>query len=316
MLEKAPALGADVVMLDLEDAVSPDDKGRARHNAIAALTELDWSGCTVTLRINALDTQYCYRDIIDVVERSGRWLDAILLPKANCAADIHVVATLLSQIEEATGLERRLGISALIETARGMLNVDEIAAACPERMEALVFGVADYAASVQSPITSIGGSDARYAVVTDPNGDGLAERNLHWGDQWHYALSRIAVACRAHGLRPIDGPFGDFNDAEGYVVAARRASILGFEGKWCVHPSQIALANEVFTPDDRLVSRTKRIVTAMQEAARNGKGAVSLDGRLIDAASVRMAEQLLTKIELIEARRTARAGLDQPTSTD
>ena len=200
MIEKAPGLGADVVMLDLEDAVAPDDKPQARENVIAALRELDWSGCSVSLRINGLDTHYCYRDIVDVIEQSGAWLDTVLVPKASCAGDIHLVATLLTQIEDATGLERRIGISALIETAPGMLNVEEIAAACPERMEALIFGVADYAASMQSHTTSIGGSESGYAVLTDASDD--APRELHWGDQWHYALARIAVACRANGLRP------------------------------------------------------------------------------------------------------------------
>ena len=306
MLEKAPGLGADVVMLDLEDAVAPDDKPAARENVIAALRELDWSDCTVTLRINGLDTHYCYRDIVDVVEQSGQWLDTVLVPKASCGGDIHLVATLLSQIEDAMGLTKQIGISALIETAPGMLNLDEIAASCPERMEALIFGVADYAASMQSQTASIGGSDANYAVITDPGDEG-SERDLHWGDQWHYALARIAVACRANGLRPIDGPFGDFSDPEGYLVAARRATILGFEGKWCIHPSQIELANDVFSPNDRLVSRTRRIMEAMEKAADDGLGAVSLDGRLIDAASLRMAAHLLTKIELIEERQNGHA---------
>jgi malyl-CoA/(S)-citramalyl-CoA lyase len=303
MLEKAPGLGADVVMLDLEDAVAPDDKPQARRNVIAALSELDWSGCAVTLRINGLDTHYCYRDIVDVVEQSGEWLDTVLIPKVGSAGDVHLVATLLTQIEEAVGIEKTIGISALIETAAGMVNLDEIAATAPERMEALIFGVADYAASIESHTASIGGSDAGYAVLTDPNEDPGVSRELHWGDQWHYPLARIAVTCRAHGLRPIDGPFGDFRDAEGYLVAARRASILGFEGKWCIHPSQVELANEVFSPDQRLVSRTRRIMAAMEEAARTGKGAVSLDGRLIDQASLRMAQHLLTKIELIDERQ-------------
>jgi malyl-CoA/(S)-citramalyl-CoA lyase len=307
MLEKAPSLGADVVMLDLEDAVAPADKPQARENVITALRELDWSGCTVTLRINGLDTHYCYRDIVDVVEQSGRWLDTVLIPKAGSAGDIHLVATLLTQIEDAMGIDKRIGISALIETATGMQNVDEIAASCPDRMEALIFGVADYAASIQSQTASIGGSDAHYAVLTDPDEGGADERALHWGDQWHYPLARIAVACRAHGLRPVDGPFGDFSDHEGYLVAARRASILGFEGKWCIHPNQVEIANKVFSPDDRLVSRTRRIVAAMEEAAEVGRGAVSLDGRLIDAASLRMAEHLLAKIELIEERENGSA---------
>jgi malyl-CoA/(S)-citramalyl-CoA lyase len=303
MLEKAPDLGADVVMLDLEDAVAPDDKPEARRNVIAALQELDWGGCSVTVRINGLDTHYCYRDIIDVVEQGGERLDTILVPKAASAGDIHLVATLLTQIEAAVGIEKPIGISALIETAPGIVNLDEIAASSPERLEALIFGVADYAASIQSHTASIGGSDAGYAMLTDPSEEAGEARELHWGDQWHYPLSRIAATCRAHGLRPVDGPFGDFGDAEGYLVAARRASILGFEGKWCIHPSQIELANEVFSPDQRLVSRTRRIMAAMDEAARTGKGAVSLDGRLIDQASLRMAEHLLTKIELIDERQ-------------
>ncbi len=300
MLEKAPELGADIVMLDLEDAVAPDDKEQARRNIIDALLEQDWSRSSVSLRINGLDTHYAYRDLVDVVEQAGRHVDAIMLPKASCGADVHLVATLLTQIEDAVGLERRLGISVLIETAIGMVNCEEIARACPERMEAMVFGVADYAASLQSHTTSIGGANPSYSMLTDADGDGARER--HWGDQWHYALSRIAVVCRAYGLRPIDGPFGDFTDPEGYLSSARRAAMLGYEGKWAIHPSQIELANEVFTPDDHLVDKTRRIIGAMQDAAASGKGAVSLDGRLIDAASIRMAEALLAKLDQIEAR--------------
>jgi malyl-CoA/(S)-citramalyl-CoA lyase len=300
MLEKAPQLGADIVMLDLEDAVAPDDKTQARINIIDALREQDWSGCSVSLRINGLDTHYCYRDIVDVVEQAGRHLDSIMIPKASCAGDVHLVATLLTQIEDAMGLGRRIAICVLIETAIGMVKCEEIAAACPERMEAMVFGVADYAASLQSHTTSIGGANPDYSILTDS--DGAHARDRHWGDQWHYALSRIAVVCRAYGLRPIDGPFGDFTDREGYLASARRAAVLGYEGKWAIHPSQIALANEVFTPDDQLVEKTRRIVAAMEEAANEGKGAVSLDGRLIDAASIRMAQGLLAKLEQIEAR--------------
>jgi malyl-CoA/(S)-citramalyl-CoA lyase len=300
MLEKAPRLGADIVMLDLEDAVAPDDKEQARANIIDALRELDWSGCSVSLRINGLDTPYCYRDLVDVVEQAGRHLDSIMIPKTGSAADVHLVATLLTQIEDAMRLGRRIALSVLIETAVGMVNCDEIARACPERMEAMVFGVADYAASLQSHTTSIGGSNSDYAILTDA--DGQSGRQHHWGDQWHFALSRIAVACRAYGLRPVDGPFGDFTDPEGYLASARRAAVLGYEGKWAIHPSQVPLANEVFTPDERIVHKTRRIIAAMEEAAAQGKGAVSLDGRLIDAASIRMAQNLLAKFEQIEAR--------------
>jgi malyl-CoA/(S)-citramalyl-CoA lyase len=302
MLEKAPDLGADIVMLDLEDAVAPDDKDQARVNIIGALSEQDWSRCSVSLRINGLDTPYCYRDLVDVVEQAGHHLDAIMIPKASCAGDVHLVATLLTQIEDAVGIERRLGISVLIETAMGMVNCTEIARACPERMEAMVFGVADYAASLQSHTTSIGGANPDYAVLTDAEPG--VDRDRHWGDQWHYALSQIAVVCRAHGLRPIDGPFGDFTDPEGYLASARRAAVLGYEGKWAIHPSQIALANEVFTPDHHIVEKTHRIIAAMKDAAAQGKGAVSLDGRLIDAASIRMAQNLLAKLEQIEARQS------------
>jgi len=293
MLEKAPDLGADITMLDLEDAVAPDDKDQARRNVIDALREQDWSRCSTSVRINGLDTHYCYRDIVDVVEQAGQYVDTILIPKVSCAGDVHLVATLLSQIEAAMGLRHRIGISVLIETAMGMVNVDEIASACPDRMEAMVFGVADYAASIQSHTTSIGGIDPNYAVGPD------------LGDQWHYPLSRIAVTARAHGLRPVDGPYGDFTDPEGYAASARRAAVLGYEGKWAIHPSQIPIANQVFTPHEHLIERTHRIIAAMREAASEGRGAVSLDGRLIDAASIRMAENLLAKLELIEQREQA-----------
>jgi malyl-CoA/(S)-citramalyl-CoA lyase len=268
----------------------------------------------VSLRINGLDTHYCYRDIVDVVEQAGDQLDQIMIPKAGSAGDVHLVATLLDQIEEAVGLEHRIGISVLIETAIGMVNVEEIARSCPERMEAMVFGVADYAASVQSHTTSIGGANPDYAMLTDPDGDGGRER--HWGDQWHYALSRIAVTCRAHGLRPIDGPFGDFNDPDGFLAAAKRAAVLGYEGKWAIHPSQIELANQVFTPDDHIVDKTHRIIDAMRDAAEKGSGAVSLDGRLIDAASIRMAENLLAKLEQIEAKDSGRAPKLRPRKSE
>jgi malyl-CoA/(S)-citramalyl-CoA lyase len=306
MLEKAPRLGADVVMLDLEDAVAPDEKEQARLNVVDALLEQNWSNCSVSVRINGLDTHWCYRDVVDVVEQAGERIDAIVIPKASGAGDVHLVATLLTQIESAMGLRRRIALAVLIETAIGMVNVDEIATACPERMEAMIFGVADYAASIQSHTASIGGVDPAYSVLTDPNGSEHRER--HWGDQWHYPLSRIAVTCRAHGLRPIDGPFGDFTDPEGYLAAARRSAVLGYEGKWAIHPSQIPLANEVFTPSPRLVERTRRIIDAMREASAQGRGAVSLDGRLIDAASIRMAENLLAKLEQIEARGGAPIG--------
>ncbi|MDP9301097.1 MAG: CoA ester lyase [Actinomycetota bacterium] len=293
-MEKAPALGADLVFLDLEDAVAPDDKERARANVIEALTSVDWSGCAVSVRINGLDTHFCYRDIVEVVEAAGDRLDTILIPKVGGPGDVEFVATLLSQIEASKGFVP-INLHILIETAMGMANVEAIARACPDRLEAMVFGVADYAASTQARTTNIGGANPDYSVLTDPDDEGNRER--HWGDQWHFAISRMVAACRAYGLRPIDGPYGDYQDADGYRSAARRAAALGCEGKWAIHPSQVALANEVFTPTAREIDRARRILDAMEEAAKEGKGAVSLDGRLIDAASIRMAENLVAKVE-------------------
>ena len=296
-MEKAPTLGADVVFLDLEDAVAPDDKEQARANVIDALTSLDWSACAVSVRINGLDTHFCYRDVVEVVEAAGDRLDTILIPKVGSPTDVEFVATLLSQIEQAKGISP-IDLHILIETAAGMANVEAIARAVPDRLEAMVFGVADYAASVQARTTNIGGANPDYSILTDPDDSGLRER--HWGDQWHFGISRMVAACRANGLRPIDGPFGDYNDAEGYRSAARRAAALGCEGKWAIHPSQVALANEVFTPTEEEISRARRILEAMEEAAKEGKGAVSLDGRLIDAASIRKAENLIAKVEQMQ----------------
>lgn len=298
-LEKAPELGADIVFLDLEDAVAPDDKEAARTNIVHALQTYDWSKCAVSIRINGLDTHYCYRDLVDIVETCGDKLDTILIPKVGSAGDVYFVSTLLSQIEQAKGYAP-INIHVLIETALGMANVEEIARTCPERMEAMVFGVADYAASVRARTTQIGGANPDYGVLTDS--DQTGGRAFHWGDQWHFGISRMVAACRAYGLRPIDGPFGDFNDADGFLAAARRAAALGCEGKWAIHPSQIALANQVFTPADKEVDRAYRILEAMEQAAKEGKGAVSLDGRLIDAASIRMAENVVTQSKQIQNR--------------
>ncbi|QJD30349.1 HpcH/HpaI aldolase/citrate lyase family protein [Methylococcus geothermalis] len=300
MLEKAPDAGADIVFLDLEDAVAPDDKALARKNIIAALDTYDWSKCAVSIRINGLDTHYAYRDLVDIVEACGDKLDTILIPKVGCAADVLFVATMLSQIEAYKGF-KPINIHVLIETAMGMANVEEIARTCPERMEAMVFGVADYAASVRARTTNIGGANPDYGMLTDPDETGA--RAYHWGDQWHFGISRMVAACRAYGLRPIDGPFGDFSDPEGFRAAARRAAALGCEGKWAIHPSQVALCNEIFTPTEQEVTRAYRILEAMEQAAKEGKGAVSLDGRLIDAASIRMAENVVRQMNQIESRR-------------
>ena len=296
MIEKAPTCGADAVFIDLEDAVAPDDKDQARKNAIEALNDLDWSNCTISVRINGLDTPWCYRDIIEVMEQAGDKIDTILVPKVGTPSELEFVATLMSQVEMARGF-KPVSLTALIETAMGMANVEAVAQSCPDRLEALHFGVADYAASTQARTTNMGGANPAYTLLTHPNEHG--ERESHWGDQWHFAMSRLVVACRAYGLRPIDGPFGDIADKEGYLSVARSDSALGFEGKWAIHPSQIALANEVFSPAPEEVETARNILAAMKQAAAEGKGAVSLNGKMIDAASIRQAEVLVKKADQI-----------------
>ena len=298
LFEKAAASQADVIFLDLEDAVAPDDKEQARKNIIEALNDIDWSGHTMTVRINGLDTHYMYRDVIDVIEQAGRNLDMIMIPKVGTAADVYAVDMLVTQVEDAMGHDKRIGFSLIMETALGMANIHEIAGASA-RNEALHFGVADYAASTKARTTNIGGVNPNYSVLTDAVDDG--ERMIHWGDMWHYAIARMVVAARAHGLRPIDGPFGDYSDGDGYRAAAFRAATLGCEGKWAIHPSQIGMANEVNSPSEAEVTKAKRIIEAMTEAMAAGKGAVSLDGRLIDIASIKQAEVMVKKAEMITA---------------
>jgi citrate lyase subunit beta/citryl-CoA lyase len=290
MFPKALDSAADYIFLDLEDAVAPGDKEQARRNVIQALHDHDWRGRgkTICVRINGIDTHYMYRDVVDVVEQAGDRLDTILIPKVGVPADVYLVDALLTQIEQAKDIPHRIGIDVLIETTLGMANVEAIAQSS-RRLEAMHFGVADYAASCRARTVVIGGLNPEYP-----------------GDQWHAALSRMLVACRAYGLRPIDGPFGDFKDPDGYRLAARRAAALGYEGKWAIHPSQIALANEVFSPPPAEVDRAKRILVALDEAAREGRGAAQLDGRMIDAASARMAQNVVQMSEAIEQSHAVR----------
>lgn len=296
MFEKAAKSEVDIVFLDLEDAVAPDEKQQARKNVIRALNEVDWGKKSVSVRINGLDTHYMYRDVVDIVEQAGERLDLIMIPKVGTAADVYAVDMMVTQIEDAKGYNKRIGFEHIIETALGMQNISEIAGAS-KRNESLHFGVADYAASTRARTTVIGGVNKNYAVLTDPDSD--KNRETHWGDMWHYALARMVVAARANGLRPIDGPFGDFHDVDGYRSAAYRAAVLGCEGKWAIHPSQIALANEVMSPSEAEITKAERILKAMAEAEAEGKGAVSLDGRLIDYASIRQAEVLVEKAKQI-----------------
>ena len=301
LFKKAAQSNADVIFLDCEDAVAPDDKEKARKNIIAGLNEVDWGSKTMMVRINGLDTHYMYRDVVDIVEACPR-LDMILIPKVGVAPDVYAVDMLVTQIEAAKQRDKRIGFSVLIETALGMANVETIAQAS-RRLEAMSFGVADYAASTRARTTVIGGVNKDSGVLTDKDADGT--RQYFWTDPWHAAQTRMLVACRAYGLRPIDGPFGDFKDPDGYIAAANRAAVLGYEGKWAIHPSQIDLANQVFTPSDAEVTKARRILEAMTQAAKDGRGAVSLDGRLIDMASIRMAQALIAKANSIT---TAKAG--------
>ncbi len=289
MFEKAMKSGVDFIFLDLEDAVAPDDKLQARKNVIEAINDMDWAGhgVTVSVRINGLDTQYMVRDVVDLMEQCGEKLNTILIPKVGVYADVYMVEAMVNQLEMQQGLKNRVGIECLIETALGMANVEDIAkqGALGGRLEALHFGVADYAASNRARTTNIGGLNPDYP-----------------GDQWHAAISRMTVACRAYGLRPIDGPFGDIKDPEGYKLAAKRAAALGCEGKWAIHPSQVELANEVFTPPATEIEKAHRILEALKEAAAQGKGAAALDGRLIDAASEKMAQNVVKAAEAIAAK--------------
>merc|ERR1711965_84003 len=261
---------ADYIFLDLEDAVSPMDKISARQNVIKGLKEINWKekGKTISVRINSPDTHYMYKDIIDLVEEVGDKLDTILLPKAGTSSDVYMIDCLLTQIETNKKLQNKIGIECLIETALGMSNIKEIAKSS-ERLEALHFGVADYAASLRARTVVIGGLNPDYP-----------------GDQWHHGLSELVMTCRSYGLRAIDGPFGDFNDPDAYIAAAKRGAAIGIEGKWAIHPSQIELANNVFSPPEAEVKKAKRILEELDKAAKEGKGAAQLDGRMIDAIVV------------------------------
>ncbi|MAU51753.1 MAG: CoA ester lyase [Roseovarius sp.] len=289
MIDKAAESAADFVFLDLEDAVAPPEKPQARRNAIQALNDIDWAakGKTVSVRINGLDTQYMYRDVVDVMEQAGDRVHTLLVPKVGVPADLYMVEAMVNQAEQAGELTTRVGIEALIETALGMANVEAIAQ-FGGRLEALHFGVADYAASMRARTVNIGGLNPDYP-----------------GDQWHASITRMVIACRAYGLRAIDGPFGDFSDPAGYADGARRAAALGCEGKWAIHPSQIEMANEVFSPPEAEVSKARRIIEELRAAEAEGKGAASLDGKMIDAASEKMARNVIDMANAIAAKTVA-----------
>ncbi len=298
IFEKMAASAADVINLDLEDSVAPADKPAARKNIIEAVNDIDWRGKTLSVRINGLDTEFWHHDVVDLIEKCGDRLDLIMIPKVGNAMDIYAVDAVVSAAEMAVRKTRKIGFEVIIETAAGAQNVDEIAAASP-RMNSMSFGVADYAASMGMAVTGIGGTQDEYYMLA--NGEPGTDRATSMVDPWHYPITRMVAACRQHGLLPVDGPFGDFGDDDGYLAQAKRSATLGCVGKWAIHPKQVTLANGVFTPTDAKVEQARRILAAMKEAEEGGQGAAVLDGKLIDLASSRQAQVIVKQAELIEA---------------
>ena len=290
LFAKMAASDADVINLDLEDSVSPSDKDSARANVIEAINTIDWNTKTLAVRINSLDTPYWYRDVVDLLEQAGDRLDQIMIPKVGNASDIYAVDALVTAIEAAKGRSKPINFEVIIESAAGLVNVNEIAASSP-RMIAMSLGAADYAASMGMQTTGIGGTQVNYYML---HGDAR-----HYSDPWHLAQTAIVAACRTHGILPVDGPFGDFSDDEGYRAQARRSATLGMVGKWAIHPKQITLANEVFTPSDEAVAEAREILSAMEDAKARGEGATVYKGRLVDIASIKQAQVIVVQSELI-----------------
>lgn len=290
LFEKMAASAADVINLDLEDSVAPSDKDCARANIIAAINTLDWGKKTLSVRINGLDTPFWYRDVVDLLEQSGDRLDLIMIPKVGCAADVYAVDALVTAIERAKGRTKPISFEVIIESAAGIAHVEEIAASSP-RLQAMSLGAADFAASMGMQTTGIGGTQENYYM--------LREGAKYWSDPWHWAQTAIVAACRTHGILPVDGPFGDFSDDDGFRAQAHRSATLGMVGKWAIHPRQIALANEVFTPSDAAVAEAREILAAMEAAKARGEGATVYKGRLVDIASIKQAEVIVRQSEMI-----------------
>ena len=287
---KMAASEADVINLDLEDSVAPSDKAIARENIIEAISGVDWGRKTLSVRINGLDTPWWYRDVVDLLEKGGERLDQIMIPKVGCAEDIYAVDALVTAVERAMGRTKPIAFEVIIESAAGISHVEEIAAASP-RLQAMSLGAADFAASMGMQTTGIGGTQENYYM--------LREGAKHWSDPWHWAQAAIVAACRTHGILPVDGPFGDFSDDEGFRAQARRSATLGMVGKWAIHPKQVTLANEVFTPSEQAVAEAREILEAMEAAKARGEGATVYKGRLVDIASIKQAEVIVRQAELI-----------------
>jgi citrate lyase subunit beta/citryl-CoA lyase len=286
MIAKALASDADVIMIDLEDAVAPEQKAVARAEVAAALREGDWRGRPRTFRMNALDTPWFVHDLVEVIEGAVGAIDLIVVPKVGGSDDVAAVATILASLEGALGMTASIGLEVQIESARGLMNCEAIATAS-SRVEALVFGPGDYAASVGMPLAAIGTAD-RWD-------------DAYPGHRWDYPLQRILVAGRAAGTRVIDGPYADFRDLDGFRRSCQTARALGYDGKWCIHPAQVPIANEIFTPDEAELAWARRVLTANAGAAREGRGSFALDGQMIDAASLRLAHATLARAGLSEA---------------
>lgn len=278
MIAKAVRSDADAVCIDLEDAVAPDQKEASRKHVIAALSALDFGVRTRIVRVNAVDTMWTYRDLVDVVEGAGSQVDLIMLPKARDRGDVVFVDQLLTQIEMRCGISKRIGIEAQIESASGFINVREIASASP-RLDAIIFGMGDYAASMHMPLESIGVADEHDAEYA--------------GHRWHAVWHSIVAAARTNGLRCMDGPFANYKDAAGLLKASRIARVMGFDGKQCIHPAQLATVNQTFAPTPAEIERARRLVAQYESAVNDGRGAVGSDGMMIDAANLRMAQTTL-----------------------
>lgn len=293
LFAKMAASAADVINLDLEDSVAPDDKAAARANVVAASHEVDWGTKTLSVRINGLDTPWWVHDLVDLIGKGSDRIDLVMIPKAGNARDIYAVDAVVTALEAQAGRSRRLGFEVIIESAQGITNVAEIAGASP-RLQAMSLGAADFAASMGMQTTGIGGTQENYYM--------LREGQRYWGDPWHWATAAIVAACRTHGVLPVDGPFGDFSDDEGFRAQARRAATLGMVGKWAIHPRQVALANEIFTPSEAAVAEAREILAAMEKAKAEGQGATVYKGRLVDIASIRQAEVIVRQAGLIGGR--------------
>jgi malyl-CoA/(S)-citramalyl-CoA lyase len=290
LFEKMAGSAADVINLDLEDSVAPSDKDQARENIISATHEVEWNNKTLSVRINSLDTPYWYRDVIDLLEKASNRLDQIMIPKVGNAADVYAVDALVTAIETAKNRTKSIALEVIIESAAGISNVQEIASSSP-RLVAMSLGAADFAASMGMQTTGIGGTQENYYMLN--NGE------KHWSDPWHWAQAAIVAACRTNGILPVDGPFGDFSDEEGFRAQARRSATLGMIGKWAIHPKQIMLANEIFTPSKTAVMEAREILEAMKLAKDNGEGATVYKGRLVDIASIKQAEVIVQQFEMI-----------------